>query len=264
MLQNHNCMSAKCYLKTNKIHIVFIDLTRFIYFTQIWKCYLYHHEISNSKSEFTKWYIWSTDEQLGRYTHSTCLKVPYIAKRNRKSSHTEKEETYHGKIDALNYLQQPRLKYVCCAGTVCACVCVFFQPQNYTLLSHYQIYKAHDSWISKYGKHFKRSISKLVFLHLIMIINRMKWKAWFKILTGMYILTIIYTPQKLHFLENSFNTSDWISFFCNNKVPKRRQKWNNPHPQYFNITCWSVCNAFSPFLSAQKPNFCFITICTNL
>ena len=61
-----------------------------------------------------------------------------------KSTHTETEETKHGKIDVLNYLQQPRLKYVCCAGTVCVCVCVF-QPQKCTLLSHYEIYKAHNS-----------------------------------------------------------------------------------------------------------------------
>jgi len=53
-------MSAKHYLQTNKIHILFIDLTSSIYFTQIWKCYLYR-QISNSKSEPTKWYMWSTD-----------------------------------------------------------------------------------------------------------------------------------------------------------------------------------------------------------
>lgn len=93
MLQNHNCISAKHYLQTNKIHILFIDLTSFIYFTQIWKCYLYCHEISNPKSEFTKWYIWSTDGYLGRYKHSTSLKLPYMAKRKRKSSHTETEKT---------------------------------------------------------------------------------------------------------------------------------------------------------------------------
>jgi hypothetical protein len=93
VLQNHNCMSAKHYLQTNKIHILYIHLTSFTYFTPIWKCYLYRHEISNSKSEFTKWYIWSTDGQLGRYVHSTSFKLPYIAKRNRKYRHTETEET---------------------------------------------------------------------------------------------------------------------------------------------------------------------------
>jgi len=93
MLQNHNCISAKHYLQTNEMHILFIDLTSFICFTQIWKCHLYCHEISNSESKFTKWYIWSTDRLLGRYTHSTSLRLPYIAKRNRKSSHTETEET---------------------------------------------------------------------------------------------------------------------------------------------------------------------------
>jgi hypothetical protein len=136
MLQNHNCMSAKHYLQINKIHILLIDLTSFIYFTQIRKYYLYCHKISTSKSEFTKWYTWSTDRQLSRYMHSTSLKLPYIAKRNRKSSHIETEETYHGKTDALNYLQQPRLLNMCILLELCVCVCVCFSATKvYTAIS---------------------------------------------------------------------------------------------------------------------------------
>ena len=144
------------------------------------------------------------------------------------------------------------------------CVCVFF---SHEIIHSYLTMKftRHVTVEAKHTENILRQVyQSRCRLHPIMIIKTMRWKAKFKILTGMYILTIIYILQKLHFLENSFNISDRISFFYNTKVHKRRQIWNKPHPQYFNITYRSVCSAFSPFSSAFVPNFCFIAICTKL
>jgi len=84
------------------------------------------------------------------------------------------EETWHGKVDTLSYLQQPRLKYVYCAGTVCVCVCVFF--------SHESI---HCYLTTKFTKHmtaeaqnteniFREVYQSRCLLHPIMIIKRLK------------------------------------------------------------------------------------------
>ena len=78
---------------------------------------------------------------------------------------------------------------------VCVCVCVYFSHESV----HCYLTMKFMKQVTVEAKHTENILRQVYqsqcLLHPIMIINRIRWKAQFKILTGMYILTTIYMLQ---------------------------------------------------------------------